>query len=103
VDGFTSSLPLAVILERELIVADKLNGIALPADRGFPLQVVAEDKLGYKWVKWLVRIELSNDPLYRGTYESSGFPIDADVRPARELSRDLPQLPAGDQEPLADD
>jgi DMSO/TMAO reductase YedYZ molybdopterin-dependent catalytic subunit len=101
-DGFTSSLPLATILERDLIVADKINGVVLPPERGFPLQVVAEDKLGYKWVKWLVRIELSDDPLYRGTYESMGYPNDADVTPAREPSRSLPDLPSGDSPPRTD-
>ncbi len=103
VDGFTSSLPLATVLERDLLVADKVNGIALSPERGFPLQVVAEDKLGYKWVKWLVRIELSDDPLYRGTYESYGFPLDADVNPPRETGRDLPDLPRGDDAPQAGD
>ncbi len=102
VDGFTSSLPLATILERDLMLADRLNGIPLPPERGFPLQVVAEEKLGYKWVKWLTRIELSDDPLYRGTYEAAGFPIDADVSPAREPNRNLPDLPAGDRAPRSD-
>lgn len=102
VDGFTSSLPLATILERDLILADKVNGVPLTPERGFPFQVVAEDKLGYKWVKWLTRIELSDDPLYRGTYESVGFPIDADVNAPREPSRDLPSLPGNDETTLMD-
>ena len=79
-DGYTTSLSLATILERELIVADKINGMTLPQERGFPLQLVAQDKLGYKWAKWIVRIELSDDPSYRGTWESRGYSNDADLK-----------------------
>jgi len=35
-------------------------------ERGFPLRLVAQDKLGYKCAKWIVRIELSDDPSCRG-------------------------------------
>ncbi len=82
-DGYTTSLPLATVVDRDLIVADKINGITLPTERGFPLQLVAEDKLGYKWAKWIVRIELGGDPSYRGTWESRGYPNGADVGGSR--------------------
>jgi DMSO/TMAO reductase YedYZ molybdopterin-dependent catalytic subunit len=84
VDGYTTSLPLATVVDRDLIVADKMNGVTLPAERGFPLQLVAEDKLGYKWAKWIVRIELGGDPSYRGTWESRGYPNDAEVGGSRQ-------------------
>ena len=35
--------------------------LTLPADRGFPFQVVAESKFGYKWAKWITRMELSSE------------------------------------------
>ncbi len=85
-DGYTTSLPLATVVERDLIVADKINGVTLPAERGFPLQLVAEDKLGYKWAKWIVRIELGDDPSYRGTWESRGYANDAEVGGSRRQS-----------------
>ncbi len=72
-DGYTTSLPLDVILGRHLIIADHINGIVLPAENGFPFQLVAEDKWGYKWIKWITRIELSNDPSYKGYWESRGY------------------------------
>ncbi len=72
-DGYTMSLPLGFILERNLILADRINGIVLPAANGFPFQLVAEDKWGYKWIRWIVRIELSDDPSYRGFWESRGY------------------------------
>jgi DMSO/TMAO reductase YedYZ molybdopterin-dependent catalytic subunit len=72
-DGYTTSLPLATILDRDLILADRVNGITLPPEQGFPLQLVAEDKYGYKWIRWITRIELSSDAEYRGYWESQGF------------------------------
>jgi DMSO/TMAO reductase YedYZ molybdopterin-dependent catalytic subunit len=72
-DGYTTSLPLDVILTRNLIIADRINGIVLPARNGFPFELVAEDKWGYKWIRWIAEIELSNDPTYRGYWESRGY------------------------------
>ena len=78
-DGYTTSLPLDYILERNLIIADKINGITLPPRNGFPFELVAEEKWGYKWIKWIVRIELSDDPSYRGFWESRGYSNNGDV------------------------
>ena len=72
-DGYSSSLPLAYIEERDILLAYAMNNVTLPADRGFPFQVVAEDRWGYKWVKWVTRIEVSGDADYRGYWESRGY------------------------------
>lgn len=82
-DGYTTSLPLEFVLERNLIIADRLNGVQLPPANGFPFQLVAEDKWGYKWIRWLTRIELSNDPEYEGFWESRGYNRDGDVQGSR--------------------
>jgi DMSO/TMAO reductase YedYZ molybdopterin-dependent catalytic subunit len=73
VDGYSSSLPLAYIREKNILLAYKMNGLALPEERGFPFQVVAEDKWGYKWAKWVVSVELSDNPGFRGYWESRGY------------------------------
>ena len=44
-----------------IIVAYKMNGVELPPKRGFPFQLVAESKWGYKWIKWITSIEVSDD------------------------------------------
>jgi len=49
-DGYTSSLSLDFIKDRNILLAYKMNEVVLPPERGFPFQVVAEDKWGYKWV-----------------------------------------------------
>jgi len=78
VDGYSSSLGLDFVTARDIILAARVNGIALDAMRGFPFQVVAEDKYGYKWVRWLSRIELSDQP-YKGYTEKMGYPNEADL------------------------
>lgn len=72
-DGYSSSLPLTYIEDRDILLAHAMNDVTLPAERGFPFQLVAEDRWGYKWVKWVTRIEVSDDENYRGYWESRGY------------------------------
>ena len=72
-DGYSTSLPLDYIEDRDILLAYSMNGVTLPAERGFPFQLVAEDRWGYKWIKWVTRIEVSDDPSYRGYWEKRGF------------------------------
>jgi DMSO/TMAO reductase YedYZ molybdopterin-dependent catalytic subunit len=77
-DGYTTSLPLSYLEKNQTILAYGLNDVTLPADRGFPLQLVAESKYGYKWAKWVVEIEVI--PVSElGFWESSGYSDAADV------------------------
>jgi len=78
-DGYTTSLPLDYILDNEILIAYKMNGLTLPPERGFPLQLVAESNYGYKWIKWITTIELSNNTDYRGFWESRGWPNNATI------------------------
>jgi len=78
-DGYTSALPLDYIVDSNILLAYKINGVTLPEDNGFPFQVVAEDKWGYKWVRWVTKIELSDDPEYLGYWESRGYSNDGDL------------------------
>ena len=72
-DGYTTSLPLDYIIDNDIMLAYKMNGLYLPPERGFPFELVAESKWGYKWIKWVIEIELSNDTEYRGFWESNGY------------------------------
>jgi DMSO/TMAO reductase YedYZ molybdopterin-dependent catalytic subunit len=76
--GYTS-LDLSYIRDKNVIIALKLNDITMPQDRGFPFQVVAEGKLGYKWAKWVTRIEVSDNENFRGYWESRGYSNSADA------------------------
>jgi DMSO/TMAO reductase YedYZ molybdopterin-dependent catalytic subunit len=60
-------------------MAYKMNEITMPPERGFPFALVAESKWGYKWIKWITAIELSDDADYRGYWEERGFSNTADL------------------------
>lgn len=79
-DGYSTSLPLSYIRDRDILLAYTMNGVVLPAERGFPFQLVAEDRYGYKWIRWVTRITLSDDPSYRGYWESRGYSQAADLK-----------------------
>ena len=78
-DGYSTSLPLDYIAENDIIVAHKMNGVTLPPERGLPLQLVAESKWGYKWIKWITEIEISDDENYKGYWESRGYSNNGDL------------------------
>jgi DMSO/TMAO reductase YedYZ molybdopterin-dependent catalytic subunit len=78
-DGYTTSLPLDYIVDNDILLAYKMNDIPLPPKRGFPFELVAEEKWGYKWIKWVTTIELSDDVNYRGYWEERGFSNSGDL------------------------
>ena len=78
-DGYSTSLPLNYIRDNDILIAYEMNGLTLPPERGFPFQLVAESKYGYKWIKWITQIELSNNTDYLGYWESRGFSNDANL------------------------
>ncbi len=65
-DGYTTSFPVEYIMDNDIMMAFKMNEVTLPPERGFPFQLVAESKWGYKWIKWITQIELSDDEDFRG-------------------------------------
>lgn len=71
-DGYSTSHDLGYLIDNNIMLAYRINDITLPPDRGFPLQLVAEGKYGYKWAKWIDHIELVNAS-YKGYWESRGY------------------------------
>ncbi len=80
VDGYSTSFPIEYVKDNNILLAYKMNGLEIPPVRGFPFMLVAESQYGYKWIKWIVQIELSDDLDYRGYWESRGYPNDASLR-----------------------
>ena len=83
-DDYLTSMPLSTVLERDMILAYEANGNVLPPEMGYPFIVVAEDKLGYKWARWVTKMEVSNDEKFAGFWESNGFGNDAEVPDSRK-------------------
>ena len=74
-DGYFTTHPLKDLLETEAFLAYEINGQETPA-HGYPLRLVAPGKYGYKWAKWVVRVELAmGSPM--GYWEQRGLPDQA--------------------------
>jgi len=78
-DGYTTALPLDYLLSKNILLAYRMNGVTLTPNIGFPFMLVSESKYGYKWIKWVTEIEVSNKTNYLGYWESHGFSNDATV------------------------
>lgn len=77
-DGDSTSLDLDYVVGKGVMLAGMINDVPLPPERGYPFRVVAEDKWGYKWAKWVTGIELSAS---RGTgyWETNGYSGNGDL------------------------
>ena len=78
-DGYSTSLPIDYILQNDIILAYKMNGVPLTPQLGWPFMLVAQSQYGYKWIKWITELNVSNDTNYLGYWESRGYPNDAPV------------------------
>ncbi len=79
-DGYSTELPLDYVTNNHILLAYKMNGLVIPPERGFPFQLVSESQYGYKWIKWVTKIELTDNPNYLGYWESRGYPNNAALR-----------------------
>jgi len=77
-DGYSTSFPIDYITNSTILLGYKMNNVTLPPERGFPFQLVAESKWGYKWIKWVVQIDISPGE-YRGYWESRGYSNSGDL------------------------
>lgn len=79
-DDYSSSLTIGEIYNDDVLLAYEMNNEQLPVEQGYPVRIVAPNQLGYKWVKWVVRIEIV-DFDYLGYWESRGWNDDASITP----------------------
>ena len=78
-DGYTTALPLNYLIQNNIMIAFKMNGVVLNPQIGWPFMLVAQSQYGYKWTKWITEIEVSNDTSYLGFWESRGYPNNATI------------------------
>ena len=71
-DGYYTTHPVEDLIRTESFTAYAVNGQDVPT-YGYPLRLVAPEKYGYKWAKWVVRIELVPDSP-KGYWEKRGGP-----------------------------
>jgi len=79
---FQSSLPIGRVLEdppgdHPVILCYKLNGQWLSGERGGPVRMIVPEAYGFKSVKWLKSVILTNEPAANDTYGDGNNDIDS--------------------------
>jgi hypothetical protein len=82
---FRSSLPIGRVLEDPfetppVILCYKLNGQWLDAERGGPVRMVVPEAYGFKSIKWLTHVVLSNLPHANDTYAEQNNDVDSPLK-----------------------
>jgi hypothetical protein len=82
-------MPLAKAVADDTLVALAMNGEVLPADHGFPARVVVSGWLGAASIKWLSRIEVSQERLHV-PWNTEDYVLIGPGYPADRLARGAP-------------
>ncbi len=75
--GFTTNLPLAVLMDDDVLFAYRANGEDLTPEHGWPLRLVVPKRYFWKSAKWVRGIELSEHDR-PGFWEQNGYNNNAD-------------------------
>ena len=75
--GYTANLPLAVLDDDDVLLADTFGGEPLEPEHGYPLRLLVPKRYFWKSAKWIRGLEfLDHDQL--GFWERYGYNNDAD-------------------------
>jgi hypothetical protein len=82
---FQSSLPIGRVLEdppgeQPVILCYKMNGQPLTGERGGPVRMIVPNAYGFKSVKWIREIFLTNDHLNNDTYAKANNDVDSAMK-----------------------
>jgi DMSO/TMAO reductase YedYZ molybdopterin-dependent catalytic subunit len=75
--GYTANLPLDVLDDDDVLLADTADGAPLTPDHGYPLRLVVPKRYFWKSAKWLRGLELRAIDK-RGFWERNGYHNEAD-------------------------
>jgi DMSO/TMAO reductase YedYZ molybdopterin-dependent catalytic subunit len=70
--NFARAIPIDRAMRDSTILAYEMNGSPLPADHGFPLRALVGGWYGMDSVKWLTRIEVSDQP-FQGYFQQKHY------------------------------
>jgi len=75
--GYTTNLPLAELVDEDVLLADKHDGEPLTPEHGWPLRLVVPRRYFWKSAKWVRALELTaaDQP---GFWERNGYHNEAD-------------------------
>lgn len=88
--GYITNLPLATLMQDDVLLAHQHDGKPLTPEHGWPLRLVVPSLYVYKSAKWVSGLQFRADDVL-GFYERRGYHVRGD--PWRE-ERFWPELPA---------
>jgi len=69
---FARAIPLEKAMDPSTLLAYEMNGAPLPPDHGFPLRALVSGWYGMDSVKWLTRVEVSQEP-FKGYFQQERY------------------------------
>ena len=70
--GYTTNLPLSVLMDGDVLLAYRHDGESLSAEHGGPVRLVVPKRYGWKSAKWVSSVELT-DVDSPGFWETRGY------------------------------
>ena len=75
--GYTTNLPLSVLMDDDVLLAYRHDGESLSAEHGGPVRLVVPKRYGWKSAKWVNGIELTEEDV-PGFWETRGYHNEGD-------------------------
>lgn len=85
--GYTTNLPLAILDDDDVLLADVADGEPLSPDHGYPLRLVVPKRYFWKSAKWIRGLQFRADDQL-GFWERYGYHNDADPWQEQRFSDD---------------
>jgi len=103
---FQSTLPIWRVLEEPpgelpVLLAYKLNGEYISGKRGGPVRMVVPEAYGFKSVKWLQQVLLTNEPGANDTYRLGNNDLDSPMKTFARFLEVPANAPAGRAIPIS--
>ncbi|MBE0690082.1 MAG: sulfite oxidase-like oxidoreductase [Anaerolineae bacterium] len=84
--GYTTNVPLDVMMDDDVLLAYKFNGEFLEAEHGYPLRTLVPKRYFWKSAKWLRALEFSETDK-PGYWENAGYHNEGDPFKEERFSR----------------
>ena len=84
--GYTTNLPLNVMLDDDVMLAYKFDGKPLEPDHGYPVRTLVPKRYFWKSAKWVRALEFAEKDRL-GFWEQAGYHNDADPFKEQRFSR----------------
>ncbi|MFN0055459.1 MAG: molybdopterin-dependent oxidoreductase [Planctomycetales bacterium] len=102
---FRSSLPIGRVLEDPpgeypVLLCYKLNGEFLTGKQGGPVRMLVPEAYGFKSVKWLIRVVLTNAPFANDTYANGNNDVDSPMKSSARIVSRPAKVIAGEPVPI---